>query len=160
MGEALPSANAKSGSGQGSGQNPGLASDAVAQQADGNIRFEIPLNHPYHVQGGPAQDAHDGGRVPLAHTAVVLPELHVQGAVQFFFARRYSPVGDRGRMPAHGAPFRFAPESGYTGRAGVQELPICRGWDCPKRKQVVAQSVCLCYAENPTIRGNGEHQRP
>ena len=59
-----------------------MASDVVAQQPDGYIRFEISLNRPYHVQGGPAQDAHDGGSMPLAHAAVVLPELHIQGAVE------------------------------------------------------------------------------
>ncbi len=77
-----PRTNAKSGSGQGGGQDPGLASDTVSQQPDGYIRFEISLNRPYPVQGGPAQDAHDGGRIPLAHAAVVLPERHIQGAVE------------------------------------------------------------------------------
>ena len=75
-------ANAKSVSGQCGGQDPGSASDAVAQQPDGHIRFEFPLNRAHHVQGSPSQDAHDGGRVSRAHAAVVLPELHVQGAVQ------------------------------------------------------------------------------
>ena len=75
-------ANAKSGSGQGGGQNPGLASDAVAQQPDGHILVGILLKRAQHVQCGPAQDAHHGGRVPRAHAAVVLPELHIQGAVQ------------------------------------------------------------------------------
>ena len=59
-----------------------MASDAVAQQADGHIRFEIPLIRPYHVQGSPVQDAHNGGGVTFAHAAVVFPELDVQGVVQ------------------------------------------------------------------------------
>ena len=72
---------AKSVSRQCGSQDPGLASDAVAQQPDGHVRFEFPLNRAQHVQGGPSQDGHDGGRVSGAHAAIVLPELHVQGAV-------------------------------------------------------------------------------
>ena len=65
-------ANAKSGSGQGGGQNPGSASDAVAQQPDGHILAGMLLKRAQPVQCGPAQDAHHGGGVSRAHAAVVL----------------------------------------------------------------------------------------
>ena len=77
-----PRATEKSRSGQDRSQEPGLASDAVAQQSHGHIRFKLLLKGLNHVQGGPAQDGHDGGGVAPAQAAVVLPELHVQGAVQ------------------------------------------------------------------------------
>ena len=63
-------------------QDLGLASDAVAQQPDGHVRFEFPLTRAQDVQGSSSEDAHDGGRVSGADAAVVLAELHVQGAVQ------------------------------------------------------------------------------
>lgn len=58
-------ANAKSGSGQGGGQDPRLASDAVSQQADGSIRFEMPLHPPYLVQGSSVQMPMTAGAFPL-----------------------------------------------------------------------------------------------
>ena len=61
-------------SGQCGGQDPGLASDAVAQQPDGHVRFEFPLNCAQHVRGGPAQDSHDGGRVAGATCGSRPPE--------------------------------------------------------------------------------------
>ena len=79
---ATDRATEKSRSGQDRGQQGGVAPDFVPQQADGQIRSEILLKRAHDVQGGPAQDAHHGGGVAPAQAAVVLPELHVQGAVQ------------------------------------------------------------------------------
>lgn len=75
-------ATEKSRSGQDRSQDPGLSADAVAQQSHGHIRFKWLLKGLNHVQGGPAQDGHDGGGVAPAQAAVVLAELHVQGVVQ------------------------------------------------------------------------------
>ena len=46
-----------------------MAPDLVPQQPDGHIRAEIVLKRAYHVQGGPAQDAHHSGS--MAPTPVV-----------------------------------------------------------------------------------------
>ena len=87
----MPKVNAKLRSGQVSGQNPGVTSDAVAQEANGHIRAGILLNREHHVQGGPAQDVHHSGPVARAQAAVVFPELHVQNAVQAVLPPRGSP---------------------------------------------------------------------
>ena len=92
----LPGQTQKSVSGQCGGQDPGLASDAVAQQSDGHVRFEFPLNRAQHVQGGPAQDGHDGGRVAAAHAAVVPPGTARPGCG----AGRSPPPSGRARGPA------------------------------------------------------------
>ena len=93
--------NAKSRSGQGGGQDPGMTSNPVAQQADGHIRAGIPLYRAHPVQGGPAGDAHHGGPVALVQAAVILPELHVQGAVQALL--HTSVAADRGVPCAPGS---------------------------------------------------------
>ena len=113
--------------------------DAVAQQSDGHVRFEFLLNRAQHVQGGPAQDSHDGRRVSAAHAAVVLAELHVQGAVQpildppvaadqFQLGRRVrGPAGDvvaHGTLPPAGSvAFRLhADQAAQAGpRFGVRD---------------------------------------
>ena len=96
----LARVNAKSRSGQGGGQDPGVASNPVAQQPNGHMRTEILLNRAHPVQGGPSEDAHHGRPVSRVQAAVVLPELHVQGAVQ---AVLHAPVAadqlQQGRLP-------------------------------------------------------------
>ena len=85
----------------------GAASDAVAQQSHGHIRCKLLLKGLNHVQGGPAQDGHDGGGVAPAQAAVVLAELHVQGAVQTVLAPGGPPpvAADQARqgLRLHGA---------------------------------------------------------
>ena len=76
-----------------------MASDFVPQQPNGYIRSEILLNRTPYVQGRPLQSARHGRGVSLAHAAVVLSELHVQGAVQ--------PVpAPRGHLPVTADQFR------------------------------------------------------
>ena len=62
-------ANAKSRPGQGGGQNLGVASNPVVQQANGHVRANILLNRAHHVQEGLAQDVHHGRDVALHHRA-------------------------------------------------------------------------------------------
>ena len=77
-----PGVNAKSRSGQAAGQDPGVASNPVAQQPNGHMRTEILLNRAHPVQGGPSEDAHHGRSVARAQAAVVLPELSAVGRLK------------------------------------------------------------------------------
>ena len=99
---ATDRATEKSRSGQDRGQQGGVAPDFVPQQANGQIRSEILLKCAHDVQGGPSEDAHHGGGVAPAQAAVVLPELHVQGAVQAVLHAPVAAHQGQQRLGIHG----------------------------------------------------------
>ena len=66
--EELPSGQNRSHQGR-------VALDLVLQQPDGQIRSEILLNRPYHVQDGLSENAHHGQDVAPTQVPVVLPDV-------------------------------------------------------------------------------------